>query len=111
MQVFLFEEQAQEEAVEAGEQVPVEEPQVVADGVGPEVGELDALALALLSRSPLVLPTKIFLDTISSRCSRARKSGSSSGFESGMRNAPNDWICCSARNFLHFADAQAYSTG
>ena len=53
MQVFLFEEQAEEEPVEPGEQVPVEEPQVVADGVRPEVGELDPLALALAE--PLAL--------------------------------------------------------
>ena len=53
VQVFLFQEQADEELVEAGEQVPVEEAQVVADDVVVVVGELDALALAL--RAPFAL--------------------------------------------------------
>ena len=47
VQVLLFHEQADEQAVEPGEEVPVEEAQVVADDVIAVVGELDALPLAL----------------------------------------------------------------
>ena len=47
VQVLLFEEQAQEEPVEAGEQVPVEKAQIVADDVVAEVHKLNALPAAL----------------------------------------------------------------
>src|SRR5947209_2967026 len=47
MQVFLLHEEADEQAVEAGVEVPVEEAEVVADDVVAVVGELDALPLAL----------------------------------------------------------------
>ena len=47
MQVLLFHEEADEQSVEAGEEVPVEEAEVVADDVVAVVGELDALPLAL----------------------------------------------------------------
>ena len=47
VEVFLLHEQADEEPVEPGVEVPVEEAQVVADDVVAIVGELDGLALAL----------------------------------------------------------------
>src|SRR3954467_3351683 len=53
MQVLLLQEQAEEEAVESGVEVPVEEAEVVADDVVAVVGELDALPLALAA--PLAL--------------------------------------------------------
>ena len=53
MQVFLFHEQADEEPIEPGVQVPVEEAQIVADDVIAIVGELDALPLAFAA--PLAL--------------------------------------------------------
>ncbi len=53
MEVFLLHEEPDEQAVEPGVQVPVEEAQVVADDVVAVVGELDALPLALAA--PLAL--------------------------------------------------------
>ena len=47
MEVFLFEKEFDEEAVEAGVDVPVEEAEVVADGVVSVLGELDGLASPL----------------------------------------------------------------
>ncbi len=47
VQVFVFEEEADEEPFEAREEPPVEEPKVIADGVSAEVGELGPAALAL----------------------------------------------------------------
>ncbi len=47
VEVFLFEEQLEEQAVEAGVSVPIDEAEVVAGDVVAEVGELDALTFAL----------------------------------------------------------------
>jgi hypothetical protein len=47
VQIFFFEEQADEELVQASEKVPVEMSQVVANDVILVVGKLDRLALAL----------------------------------------------------------------
>src|SRR5690606_4102804 len=46
-EVLLFEEEFEEEAVEAAEEVPVDVAEVVADDVGAVVGELDGLAAVL----------------------------------------------------------------
>src|SRR5262245_54973763 len=53
VQVLLLHEEAQEQLVEAGVEVPVEEAEVVADDVVAVVGELDALPLLLAA--PLAL--------------------------------------------------------
>jgi hypothetical protein len=47
MEIFLFHEQTNEEAIEASEKVPVEKAEVVADHIISIIGELDALPLAL----------------------------------------------------------------
>ena len=51
--VFLLDVQLDEQLLQAGEHVPVEEAKVVAKGVVAEVGELDGLAA--LHRSPATL--------------------------------------------------------
>ena len=43
VQVFFFQEQLQEQPVQPGVEIPVDEPQVVAGDVIAKVGELDAL--------------------------------------------------------------------
>ncbi len=53
MEVFFLHEEAEEETVETGVEVPVEEAKVVADDVVLVVGELDALAFLLAA--PLAL--------------------------------------------------------
>ena len=56
VQIFLFEEQLEEELVQPAVDVPVDVPHVVADGVVPMLGEFDRrpapLALALALHSP-----------------------------------------------------------
>ena len=47
MQILFFHEEADEEAIQPGEQVPVKKAEVVADDVIAVVGELDALTFAL----------------------------------------------------------------
>ena len=60
MQVLLLEEHLQEQAVAPRERVPVDEPQIVAGHISAEVGELDALPLALAAPlAPIVL--RLFL--------------------------------------------------
>ena len=52
----VLEEQAEEELVEAGVEVPIDESQVVADDVLPVVGELDRLPALLAPPLALELP-------------------------------------------------------
>jgi hypothetical protein len=47
VQILFFHEETDEEAVEPGEQVPIEKAEVVADDVVAVVGELDALTFTL----------------------------------------------------------------
>jgi hypothetical protein len=68
MEVFFLHEEAEEQPVEPGVEVPVEETQVVADDVIAVVGELDGLSLRLTVGRPSCVPGRS-CDT-SSSCSR-----------------------------------------
>jgi hypothetical protein len=58
VQVLLFQEHLEEQPVEPGVGVPVDEPQVVAGDVVAEVGELDALPFPPAPPLPFHPPTK-----------------------------------------------------
>lgn len=58
VQIFFFEKQLDDQLVEAGVEVPIEQTQVVAGDVVTKVGELDALAFALATPFALHSATK-----------------------------------------------------
>lgn len=60
MQVFFFEEDLQIEAIESGEEIPVDEAKVVAWDVVSEVGEFDTLSFAFAAAFPFHPSAKDF---------------------------------------------------
>ncbi len=58
VQILLFEEELHDQLVEPGVEIPIDRPQVVAGDVGAEIGELDALPLALAPPLALHPPAK-----------------------------------------------------
>jgi hypothetical protein len=47
MQIFLFHEEANEKAIQACEQIPIEKAEIIADNIIAVICELDALSFAL----------------------------------------------------------------
>lgn len=60
MQVFFFEEYLQVQAIESGEEVPVDEAKIVAGDVVSEIGEFDTLSFAFTAAFPFHASAKDF---------------------------------------------------
>ncbi len=101
MEVFLFLKAFQQKFVVAGEDVPVEQPEIVPRRVLPVVGELDPAAE--LHRPPLarIEPRNTRFDTSDRYSSRFRNSESNSGmigspsvehcFETSLPDCDCEW--------------------
>ena len=53
MQVFFFQKEFQIQPLQPGEQIPINEPQIITGHILPKIRELDALPFALAAPFPL----------------------------------------------------------